>query len=210
MAGATAWSAAGAIVTVPRAAFPDKLLMVHDRLARLLAECRPDCVAVESLFHAVNARSALRLGHVRGVAMLAAVEGRLPGGRNTPRPKSSVPWSGYGRAEKHQVGEMVRLLLGLTAVPTPHDAADALAVAICHIHSQTGDRDGRGGRRWRRRGTAAELAGVSAAGARNTRDGRSPGATAAGERARCGHAQCAAGRRTAGRGPAVAPPGQAK
>ena len=129
--------AAGAIVTVPRAAFPDKLLMVHDRLARLLAECRPDCVAVESLFHAVNARSALRLGHVRGVAVLAAVEGRFPVAEYAPAEiKRAVV--GYGRAEKHQVGEMVRLLLGLTAVPAPDDAADALAVAICHIHSQTG------------------------------------------------------------------------
>ena len=129
--------AAGAIVTVPRAAFPDKLLMVHDRLARLLAECRPDCVAVESLFHAVNARSALRLGHVRGVAVLAAVEGRFPVAEYAPAEiKRAVV--GYGRAEKHQVGEMVRLLLGLDKAPEPDDASDALAVAICHVHNSSG------------------------------------------------------------------------
>ena len=128
---------AGAIVTVPRATFPDKLLMVHDRLARLLADCQPDCVAIESLFHAANARSALRLGHVRGVAILAAVQGGFPVVEYAPAEiKRAVV--GYGRAEKHQVGEMVRMLLGLADVPTPHDAADALAVAICHLHSVTG------------------------------------------------------------------------
>ena len=128
---------AGAIVTVARATFPDKLLMVHDRLARLLADCRPDCVAVESLFHAANARSALRLGHVRGVAILAAVQGGYPVVEYAPAEiKRAVV--GYGRAEKHQVGEMVRVLLGLADVPTPHDAADALAVAICHLHNLSG------------------------------------------------------------------------
>jgi crossover junction endodeoxyribonuclease RuvC len=128
---------AGAIVTVAHATFPDKLLMVHDRLARLLADCRPDYVAVESLFHAANARSALRLGHVRGVAILAAVQGGYPVVEYAPAEiKRAVV--GYGRAEKHQVGEMVRVLLGLADVPTPHDAADALAVAICHLHSLSG------------------------------------------------------------------------
>ena len=90
---------------------------------------------MESVFYAANVRSALKLGHARGVAMLAAVEGGYAVAEYTPAEiKRAVV--GYGRAEKHQVQEMVRLLLGLAEVPTPHDAADALAVAICHVHSQ--------------------------------------------------------------------------
>ena len=110
-------------------------MAIHSRLAALLAECRPDCVAIENLFHAANVRSALKLGHARGVAMLAAVEAGVPVVEYTPAEvKRSVV--GYGRAEKHQVQQMVKLILGLAAPPTPHDAADALAVAICHVHSQ--------------------------------------------------------------------------
>ena len=79
-------------------------------------------------------RSALKLGHARGVAMLAAVEAGLPVVEYTPAEiKRAVV--GYGRAEKQQVQQMVKLLLGLDAVPSPHDAADALAVAICHVHT---------------------------------------------------------------------------
>ena len=96
---------------------------------------KPDCVAVENLFYAVNVRSALKLGHARGVAMLAAVEAGVPVMEYTPAEiKRAVV--GYGRAEKHQVQHMVKMLLGLPAPPSPHDAADALAVAICHVHSR--------------------------------------------------------------------------
>ena len=124
----------GAITTPTGASFPEKLLVIHQRLAGLIAECQPDCVAVENLFYAVNARSALKLGHARGVAMLAAVEAGLPVIEYTPAEiKRAVV--GYGRAEKQQVQHMVKLLLGLAAPPSPHDAADALAVAICHVHS---------------------------------------------------------------------------
>jgi crossover junction endodeoxyribonuclease RuvC len=91
-------------------------------------------VAIESLFHAANVRSALRLGHARGVAVLAAVEARLPVVEYAPAEvKRAVV--GYGRAEKHQVQQMVKLILGLAEPPSPHDAADALAVAICHLHT---------------------------------------------------------------------------
>jgi crossover junction endodeoxyribonuclease RuvC len=125
---------AGAIKTPALAPFPDKLLTIHTGLTAALAESRPDCVAIENLFHAANARSALKLGHARGVAMLAAVEAGLPVVEYTPAEiKRAVV--GYGRAEKHQIQQMVKLLLGLDAVPKPHDAADALAVAICHAHS---------------------------------------------------------------------------
>ena len=127
----------GAITTPPGAAFPEKLLAIYQALGRLLREHRPDCVAVESLFHAVNVRSALKLGHARGVALLAAVEGGYPLVEYAPA-EIKLAVVGYGRAEKRQVGEMVRLLLGLTDVPQPHDASDALAVAICHVHSAAG------------------------------------------------------------------------
>ena len=124
----------GAISSPALASFPDKLHRIHSQLTRLLAECRPASVAIENLFYAVNARTALKLGHVRGVAMLAAVEAGLPVVEYTPAEiKRAVV--GYGRAEKEQVQHMVKLLLGMAAPPSPHDAADALAVAICHVHS---------------------------------------------------------------------------
>ncbi len=124
----------GAVRTRASDAFPDKLGTIHRQLSTLIAECRPDCVVVEDLFHAVNVRSALKLGHARGVAMLAAVEAGLPVVEYTPAEiKRAVV--GYGRAEKPQVQQMVKLLLGLDRVPSPHDAADALAVAICHLHA---------------------------------------------------------------------------
>jgi crossover junction endodeoxyribonuclease RuvC len=125
----------GAIATSPRAAFPDKLLTIHSRLAALIAEWRPDSVAVENIFYATNVRTALKLGHARGVAILAAVEAGVPVAEYTPAEiKRAVV--GYGRAEKHQIQEMVRMLLGLNEIPSPSDAADALAVAICHVHAQ--------------------------------------------------------------------------
>jgi crossover junction endodeoxyribonuclease RuvC len=126
--------ACGAIRASASATFPDKLAGIHRELSARLAECQPDCVAIEDLFHAVNVRSALRLGHARGVAVLAAVEAGLTVVEYTPAEiKRAVV--GYGRAEKPQVQQMVKLLLRLAAVPSPHDAADALAVAICHLHS---------------------------------------------------------------------------
>ena len=126
----------GALSAPAHSAFPDRLLAIHGGLLDLLAAHRPDCVAIENIFHAKNVRSALRLGHARGVALLAASAAGLPIVEYTPAEiKRSVV--GFGRAEKQQVGQMVRLLLGLDVVPAPHDAADAIAVAICHIHSCT-------------------------------------------------------------------------
>jgi len=126
----------GAIASPASSSFPEKLLAIHQRLSELIGQCRPDTVAVENVFYSVNVRSALKLGHARGVAVLAAVQAGVPVVEYTPAEvKRAVV--GYGRAEKHQVQEMVRLLLGLSEAPTPHDAADALAVAICHLHSAT-------------------------------------------------------------------------
>jgi crossover junction endodeoxyribonuclease RuvC len=126
--------ACGAITARSADSFPQRLAAIHRQLALLLSEHRPDCVAVENLFYSVNARSALKLGHARGVAILAAVEAGCDVVEYTPAEvKRAVV--GYGRAEKPQVQQMVKLLLGLSRAPSPHDAADALAVAICHVHS---------------------------------------------------------------------------
>jgi crossover junction endodeoxyribonuclease RuvC len=125
--------ACGVVTTPPRASFPEKLLTIYRELGLLLAKTRPDCVAVENLFYATNARSALQLGHARGVALLAAIQTGVLVVEYTPAEiKRAVV--GYGRAEKLQVQQMTKLLLGLRVTPTPHDAADALAVAICHLH----------------------------------------------------------------------------
>jgi crossover junction endodeoxyribonuclease RuvC len=127
----------GSISAPAGSTFPDKLKHIHAALAALLDRHRPDCVAVENIFHARNVRSALKLGHARGIALLAASEAGLPVVEYAPAEiKRAVV--GFGRAEKHQVQQMVKLLLGLDEPPSPYDAADALAVAICHVHCATG------------------------------------------------------------------------
>ena len=125
--------ACGAIALAASKSFPEKLRVIHIELGRLIAQHQPDCVAIENVFHAVNAKTALKLGHARGVAMLAAVEAGMAIFEYTPAEvKQSVV--GYGRAEKGQVQSMMQLLLGLAAPPTPFDASDALAIAVCHLH----------------------------------------------------------------------------
>ena len=126
--------ACGSLSAPVSATFPERLFGIHAGLVALLADHRPDLVAIENIFHARNVRSALKLGHARGVALLAASQAGIPVAEYAPAEiKRAVV--GFGRAEKHQVGQMVKLLLGLEDVPSPHDVADALAVAICHIHS---------------------------------------------------------------------------
>ena len=126
----------GAIKTSSRHPFPDRLQKIHCELTAVLGRGPLDAVAIEEVFHAANVQSALRLGHARAVALLAAAEHRLPVFEYTAmQVKSAVV--GYGRAEKHQVQHMVRLLLALPEVPSPHDASDALAIAICHVHHAT-------------------------------------------------------------------------
>ena len=133
----------GAITAAPGDPFPQRLARIHRELVRLLNRCSPDCVAVENIFHAANVRSALKLGHARGVAVLAAVETGCEVVEYTPAEvKRAVV--GYGRAEKTQVQQMIKLLLGLARPPSPHDVADALAVAICHLHSMPPVRDRNG------------------------------------------------------------------
>ena len=121
----------GVVKTSTRAPFAERLKKIHQGLRDAVEEHRPDCVAVEDVFHSVNAKSALKLAHVRGVALLCAAEHGLDVGEYSPlEVKGAVV--GYGRAEKSQVQMMVASLLGLKEPPSPHDAADALAVALCH------------------------------------------------------------------------------
>jgi len=124
----------GAIRLALRDPLPARLAAVFEHLGAVIAEHRPDCVAIEDVFYAVNVKSALKLGQVRGVAMLAAAAAGLAVAEYSPLSiKSAVV--GYGRAEKQQVQEMVKRLLNLDTVPEPADAADALAIAICHLHT---------------------------------------------------------------------------
>jgi crossover junction endodeoxyribonuclease RuvC len=124
--------ASGVIRSRPSLSFPHRLIRISQALRELIGTYAPAEVAIEGVFHSVNARSALQLGHVRGVALLIAAESGLPIHEYSPlQIKSSVV--GYGRAEKSQVQEMVKRLLRLDA-PPPEDAADALAVALCHAH----------------------------------------------------------------------------
>lgn len=126
--------AAGAIKLDKKQRTPQRLLQVYAELSDLLAHYKPDCVAIEDVFFAANAKSALKLGHVRGVAMLAAAAANLPVSEYAPLSiKSAVV--GYGLAAKEQVQFMVARLLELEKAPEPADAADALAIAICHVHT---------------------------------------------------------------------------
>jgi crossover junction endodeoxyribonuclease RuvC len=124
----------GAIKLSPREPLARRLSRIYEGLGALIGEHHPDEVAIEGIFYALNVNSALKLGQVRGVAMLAAATAGLEVAEYSPLSiKSSVV--GYGRAEKQQVQHMVTLLLGLTAAPEPMDASDALAIAICHLHT---------------------------------------------------------------------------
>jgi crossover junction endodeoxyribonuclease RuvC len=124
----------GAIKLSLREALPRRLSRIYLQLGAIISEYRPEEVAIEDVFYALNVKSALKLGQVRGVAMLAAAAAGLEVAEYSPLTiKSSVV--GYGRAEKHQVQHMVTRLLELSSPPEPMDASDALAIAICHLHS---------------------------------------------------------------------------
>jgi len=124
----------GAIHLSKRDGLPHRLTIIFNRLLGLIAEHQPEVVAVEEVFHAVNSQTALKLGQVRGVALLAAASCKVAIAEYSPLSvKSAV--CGYGRADKEQVQFMVTRLLRLAEPPEPTDASDALAVAICHIHN---------------------------------------------------------------------------
>jgi len=121
----------GAITSPARLPFAQRLLRIYRDLRILLTDLRPDCAAVEAVFFARNVQSALRLGQARGVALLALAEAGIPIHEYSALEIKQAVTS-YGQAQKAQVQAMVRLLLHLPEAPHPADAADALAVAICH------------------------------------------------------------------------------
>jgi crossover junction endodeoxyribonuclease RuvC len=124
----------GAITTSSDQPLPERLQRIYEELTALIEERQPAAVAVEELFFSKNVRTALSVGQARGVVLLAAANAGLPIHEYTPlQVKQAI--TGYGRATKDQVQQMVRILLALDSVPQPDDAADAIAVAICHIHS---------------------------------------------------------------------------
>lgn len=124
----------GVITTPTKSYFPQRLCSVHEGLAHLIDKFKPDCIAVEELFFSRNTTTAIGTAQARGVAVLAAAQNNKPVFEYTPL-QVKVAVTGYGRAEKIQIQEMVKRLLKLKNYPKPDDAADALAVAICHAHS---------------------------------------------------------------------------
>lgn len=124
----------GVIKTGPELSLPDRLLKIDTELGQLIGELSPDAMSVEELFFNTNIKTAISVGHGRGVALLTAARAGIPVYEYTPlQVKQAVV--GYGRAKKEQVQQMVKILLCLDEIPKPDDAADALAVAICHAHS---------------------------------------------------------------------------
>ncbi len=123
----------GTVRSNTKLAFSKRLHTIFDGVAELIDRFAPDAISVEDAFYSTNVKVAVKLGQVRGVVLLLAEQRGLEIAEYAPRLiKQTVV--GYGNAEKQQVGEMVKILLSLKAVPKPHDAADALAIAICHIH----------------------------------------------------------------------------
>ena len=135
--GRLAYIAHGVISTSADMETGERLLLIYNRLASLVAEYAPREAGIENLFFAKNISSALPVAEARGVALLVfAQRGLVCGGYSPPEIKRAIV--GHGRADKAQVQEMVRLLLGLSARPSPDHAADALAAAICHAHTRGG------------------------------------------------------------------------
>lgn len=120
----------GCLVTSPDSAMPERLLAIHTLLDELLALHEPDLVAVERVFFSRNAQTAMAVGQARGIVLLAAAQHGRPVAEATPNEvKSAI--AGYGAADKEQVQRMVQLVLGMSELPRPDDAADALAIAVC-------------------------------------------------------------------------------
>lgn len=124
----------GVIRSKRNQSFPEKLKKIYDELIGVVKSYEPSIAAIENIFFAKNANSALKLGQVRGATILAAINSGLEIAEYTPL-EIKLSLTGYGRADKNQVLSMVTKLLCLKENPTPLDASDALAVAICHLHS---------------------------------------------------------------------------
>lgn len=125
----------GAVETRPGQAMPERLKVLYTEITSLLRQHEPESVAVEQLFFGRNVTTAISVGQARGVVLLAAAQAGLSVYEYKPAEVKQA-LSGYGNADKRQMQEMVRLLLHLDHIPRPDDAADAVAVAVCHLHSQ--------------------------------------------------------------------------
>ncbi len=125
----------GAVTTKAHTAFPERLADIYNDINYIIEKFKPDELSIEKLYFNTNSTTAIDVAQARGVIVLAAQKHGIPVFEYTPlQVKQAV--TGYGRAEKHQVMEMVKSLLGLPAVPKPDDTADALALAICHGHAK--------------------------------------------------------------------------
>lgn len=124
----------GAVTTEAGTLFTDRLMSIYSELCVIIGRVKPDAMAIEKLFFNTNTTTAIDVAQARGVILLAAKEHNVPVYEYTPlQVKSAV--TGYGRAEKHQVMDMIKSLLRLERIPKPDDTADALAIAVCHAHS---------------------------------------------------------------------------
>lgn len=124
----------GAVTTEPKSSMPERLSIIYRGLKDIINKYNPEAFSVEELFFNKNVKTALTVGHARGVILLAAYEAGLNIYEYTPlQVKQAIV--GYGRAEKIQIQQMVKIILNLSSIPKPDDAADALAIAICHANS---------------------------------------------------------------------------
>ena len=124
----------GAVTTEANTPFDRRLLTIHRDLETIFSAYEPDCMAIEKLYFTNNQKTGIDVAQARGVTVLSAAGRGLPIAEYTPL-QVKVSVTGYGKAEKQQIMEMTRQILGLAAVPKPDDAADALAIAICHGHT---------------------------------------------------------------------------
>lgn len=126
----------GAVTTKPDKVFSDRLCDIYSDISTIVDTYNPDCLSIEKLYFNTNTTTAIDVAQARGVILLAARKAKIDIFEYTPlQVKQSI--TGYGRAEKHQVMEMVKNLLLLSSVPKPDDTADALALAICHAHTSS-------------------------------------------------------------------------
>lgn len=124
----------GAVLTKAEQALPDRLAAIYNKLSGIIHQYKPDVFAIEELFFSKNVKTALTVGHGRGVAILCAAQAGIDIFEYTPlQVKQALV--GYGRADKNQIQQMTKVILNLADIPKPDDVADALAIAICHAHS---------------------------------------------------------------------------
>lgn len=125
----------GCVETEPNSDIPGRLYAIHDEVSRIIDEYKPEAMAIEDLFFAKNVKTAFSVGQARGVVLLAASQKNLSVAVYTPQ-QVKLTVTGYGKADKKQVGQMVKLALKLPKVPTPDDTADALAIALTHAFTK--------------------------------------------------------------------------